>query len=144
MGRNAPDDRFDLSGWVYFVQGVTTGRVKIGFTASHPDRRFGVIQVHSPDPLRKLGVVLGTLETERILHRRFRPLNTHAEWFAPHPSLLEFIRAEVLPWPGIGAESGRLTYEESRRLNDDWARRSFSDLAAIERAQLARSPAPMV
>lgn len=68
--------------YVYAVEAVESGRVKIGI-AEDPAKRLQGHQVSSPERLRLLKVVPGDRKLERELHRRFADSRLHGEWFAP-------------------------------------------------------------
>jgi hypothetical protein len=137
-GTSGIDFDHDLSGWVYFLEGEKLGRVKIGFTVEHPDRRFKAIQAMSPDVLLKRGAINGTFSLERLFHQRYRDLRLHGEWFESHPALTEFMATEIGTWPKEGEKPVLFTHEEARLLTGDWARKSFSDMNADEQYRLMR------
>jgi hypothetical protein len=75
--------------YVYIVQGVKTGLVKIGHTANIK-HRFGQLQAGSPDTLRLLKVLGPIRDAHRIeqaLHQAFAEQRKHGEWFVPSPTL---------------------------------------------------------
>lgn len=81
-------------GHVYFIQGVATHLIKIGFSVSSSSRMM-THQTGSPDRLVLLGVIDGSITDERRLHRQFRKARVHGEWFRPDASLLAFISEET-------------------------------------------------
>lgn len=88
--------------WVYFIQGVDGGPIKIGRTKD-PEKRLRDLQVASPVKL----VIRRTFFTERDsdekdLHSAFSVLRLHGEWFAPHPALARV--ADAIPDPSIPAD----------------------------------------
>lgn len=88
---------------IYFIQAEGIGHVKIGYTdGDDVSDRAAALQTGSPVPLRVLGTILGTLEDEKNLHRRFAAHRVHGEWFKPVPELLAlFTAAEREPVDGI-------------------------------------------
>lgn len=75
-------------GFVYFIEAVGLGRVKIGLAAD-VKKRCSQLQVASPTTLALLGVV-GTDDVRRLevdLHRRFSALRDRGEWFRLTKSL---------------------------------------------------------
>lgn len=78
------------TGFVYFIQGKKTRRVKIGFSVN-PTERLRDLQCGSPDKLVLLGCVHGTVKTERELHKKFAHLHSHGEWFECDTELAQFI-----------------------------------------------------
>lgn len=73
---------------IYFLRGH--GHVKVG-TTRKPDKRITEIQVSSPVPLDVMLVVPGDVILERRIHRRFRHLRRHGEWFKAAPEFLSFV-----------------------------------------------------
>jgi len=73
--------------YVYFVQSVDGGLIKIGF-AKNARRRLKDLQIGSPVKLKLLGFVSGTIFGEFMLHRRLSEHRRHGEWFAPHQEVL--------------------------------------------------------
>lgn len=87
------------AGVVYFVQGVKTGFIKIGFTADLR-QRLASIRAHSPDALHVLGFIEDA-EAERLeglLHKMFAEIRLRHEWFSPHPKLVTFIGRNALEY----------------------------------------------
>jgi hypothetical protein len=85
-------------GHVYFIQALPDGLIKIGYTAAGPDLRFLRHQASSPVPLRPLGTMEGSVRTELSIHRKFRDVWSHGEWFHPAPELIAFIELKSSPW----------------------------------------------
>jgi hypothetical protein len=76
---------------VYFIQGVSGGCVKIGYTTNIQDR-LKTLQTGSPIKLKVLYLIEGaTPEQEKELHKKFNKYHSHGEWFHPHPALLAYI-----------------------------------------------------
>jgi len=69
------------AGWVYAVQPVDGGPIKIGFAAD-PVARMAKLQAMSPVALRMLGVVRGSIEIEGLMHASLAAHRLHGEWFA--------------------------------------------------------------
>lgn len=67
-------------GWVYFISDGN-GNMKIGFTAADPTERLRALQTGSAVKLRIEGVVHGSPEKERLLHRKFADRRREGEWF---------------------------------------------------------------
>jgi len=74
-------------GFVYFIQGVAGGLIKIGW-ATKPEVRLAGMQSHCPVRLRILLTIHGTGKDERELHKRFAGARRHGEWFEPVEELL--------------------------------------------------------
>jgi hypothetical protein len=86
--------------WVYFIQGQTTGLIKIG-VADSVEARLSMLQPASPDLLTVIGTVrcnrYGALERE--LHVMFAAHRRHGEWFSPHPEILSYIASPTATAP---------------------------------------------
>jgi hypothetical protein len=70
-------------GYVYFILGEKTNRVKIGHAAD-PWKRIKDLQVGSPDTLSMLLVTsyaVDVLAAESYFHKRFAQNHFHGEWF---------------------------------------------------------------
>lgn len=80
---------------VYFV--ADGDRIKIGQSRNPAADRLGDLATGNPRPLRLLGVMRGTDETEGALHRRFDYLRGRGEWFRAAPELLAFIAEHASP-----------------------------------------------
>ena len=78
------------NGVVYFIRGVATGLIKIGW-AQDVFKRMRVLQANSPDKLELLGGFLGGVRDEDAIHEKFKDDRSHNEWFRPTPKLLMFI-----------------------------------------------------
>lgn len=85
-------------GFVYFIQPVDGGLIKIGW-ALDPDLRLTQLQCGSPLKLRICRTHPGTRLDEMALHRVFAELREHGEWFRAHPSLANV--ADAIPDPEI-------------------------------------------
>lgn len=81
-------------GRVYLLWGEGTQMFKVGFTDRTVNRRAGLIQNHSPIPLRIVGDMPGSLQSERDIHSRLSPYREHGEWFR----LPEDVLWQVLEW----------------------------------------------
>lgn len=77
---------------IYFVQGESTGLIKIGL-ATDPLHRIRSLQAASPDKLIMLKIITGDKKTEFELHRRFQADRKHGEWFCPSHRLISFIES---------------------------------------------------
>ncbi len=88
---------FDAA-FVYFIQSVEGGPIKIG-QAANPADRLKNLQLGCPVQLRILGIVEGGLMMEKSLHRQFAQYRMHGEWFDAHPKLLQWIEktAHIVP-----------------------------------------------
>jgi hypothetical protein len=74
---------------VYFVKLISTGRVKIGYSANVPVRMQELTCEHGPIEL--LAVLHGSRKTERAHHLHFAKLRARGEWFEPGDSLMDYI-----------------------------------------------------
>lgn len=74
---------------VYFIQGETTGLVKIG-KANNVASRLRGLQAHSPDSLKVLAVIKD-MDDDHPYHGTFASAWSHGEWFHPSTELMTFI-----------------------------------------------------
>lgn len=94
----------DWNDQCYFVEGVGTGLVKIGYTTDL-DSRFRGLVTMSPVPLQMLAAFRGGRGLEQALHEKFAAIRAHGEWFKDTPELratiqkLEERRLEEPPNP---------------------------------------------
>lgn len=70
-----------VAGSVYLVES-TNGHFKIGFTKNDPRRRLAMLRTGNADDLALVGVVAGTMDDEKELHRLLRPWRVSREWYA--------------------------------------------------------------
>lgn len=119
---------------VYFFQ-AASGEIKIGYSADII-RRLGLVNWSSPSRVTCLAYLEGEGEKrEGELHEQFREHRVHLEWFAPHETLLAFIRENATPYVKPvkkpksaavpGGEPGALprkprTYFRARRKRGSW------------------------
>lgn len=76
---------------VYFLKPAgLPGPIKIGF-GNTPRARLRQYMEWSPLRLEIVTTVPGSLELERNIQECFVDCHSHAEWFHPHPRLLEAI-----------------------------------------------------
>lgn len=74
---------------VYFVQGETTKRIKIGYSSQIEKRIKGL---QTSEPIKLIHVIPNaSTDAESSLHNKFSHMRTHGEWFTSHPKLLAFI-----------------------------------------------------
>jgi len=76
------------TGYVYFIQGLCGGAIKIGFS-KNPEVRLKELQTGYPDTLTILLIIPGTEATERAIHRKFEASRLKGEWFRPDDYLIE-------------------------------------------------------
>lgn len=77
-----------VSGSVYFVRCVD--RIKIGFTDNW-DGRFRILKTSCPYPVTVIALVPGSRHLELFLHRSFKDIRAHGEWFREQGDLRELI-----------------------------------------------------
>ncbi|MFI6491248.1 GIY-YIG nuclease family protein [Streptomyces sp. NPDC050564] len=84
---------------VYVIGTPGVNVVKIG-TTNQPDRRLRDIQRMSPLPLAILWSHPGGRELEMNLHKHFKNLRSHGEWFEFHADPVRLVRwaVEDQPW----------------------------------------------
>jgi hypothetical protein len=85
-------------GTVYFVQRVSGGPIKIGFSEVL-DKRLRAIERQIEEPIRVLGTIPGSYADEARLHRHFKAQALGGEWFDSSEALHEVIRGEAWPVP---------------------------------------------
>ena len=92
--------------FVYFIQGQTTGLIKIGQTARSVSNRLRVIQSNSPDKLEVIKVIKSEKGAEQFLHDKFESVRSHGEWFYPSADLIEFIQSsDKIEIPALSIET---------------------------------------
>ncbi len=75
---------------MYFAQ--RDDLVKIGIS-NRPEHRIRNLQVGAGGAVKLLGTILAMPNLEKELHRQFRALRVHGEWFKAAPALLEYVKA---------------------------------------------------
>lgn len=80
--------------FIYFLQGVNGGPIKIG-RADNPIQRRTEMQVGSPVILVLRRAVVGHPDDEKRIHEIFAKYRMHGEWFRPHPDVAAF--ADAIP-----------------------------------------------
>jgi len=100
---------------IYFVQALTGGPIKIGFS-DNVRRRMSELRSANGQHLVLLGVMDGGKSLEQHLHTKFKRLQ--GEWFDATPELFTFIslNCEEELRPPYGTE---LTKEELQELRGD-------------------------
>lgn len=73
------------------MQEDETGFIKIGYTTHPIETRLQGLQNGNPRKLSVVFIMPGSLWDETALHRQFKHLNIHLEWFRPGADLLEHI-----------------------------------------------------
>ncbi len=99
IAAHVADWRGDLSAGssVYFIRAGTDGPIKIGYSARDINERLSQLQTGNPEELCLIGLVSGTEDFEKRLHRRFRAHHIRGEWFRPDPEILAFIAGRAAP-----------------------------------------------
>lgn len=69
-----------MNGFVYLIESAS-GQFKIGFTKNDPRRRLAMLRTGNADDLALVGVVAGTMDDEKELHRLLRPWRVAREWY---------------------------------------------------------------
>jgi hypothetical protein len=85
--RRSPNDP---SSFVYFLQRIPDGPIKIGWT-DDPGRRVAELQTGSAEELMLRALIPGGRAEETQLHEKFASARMLGEWFRPVPELLAFI-----------------------------------------------------
>ena len=108
--------------FVYFIQGSSTGMVKIGMTANVA-HRLGSLQSSSPDKLRVLALIESN-QGDSVYLQEFSKYCSHGEWFFPAPKLMSFIAS--IPYVQSGVPFELFTADwyrnkrRERRVRDFW------------------------
>ena len=83
--------------YVYFIEAVGSGRVKIGRSTDVPKRLYTLDKAaSSPFPFAFLGAVPESEFCETELHHRFAQYRVHKEWFTLSDEILAFISANSM------------------------------------------------
>ena len=84
-------NKSNFTGYVYFIQGKSGGKIKIGYS-ENVDYRIKELQVGYPDKLVLLGKINGSYEIESKIHDELKDYQTHGEWFSPRKPVIETIK----------------------------------------------------
>lgn len=76
--------------YVYFIQPVNGGNIKIGFS-KFPFRRLEQLMDWSPERLVLLAFAPGGYDEEMRIHLMFKEHWSHKEWFRPAPEVLSMV-----------------------------------------------------
>jgi hypothetical protein len=77
--------------YVYFIQGLERGYIKIGHTWN-PQRRFKQLESAVWEKFTVWAVIPGDRQLETFLHRKFKQHQVRGEWFHAHEDVLQYIR----------------------------------------------------
>jgi len=80
-----------FKGYVYFIQGMCGGAIKVGYSAN-PEKRLRELQTGYPDTLKILLMIPGNESTEHTLHRQFEASRLKGEWFRPDDYIIARIK----------------------------------------------------
>lgn len=78
----------EMEGYVYFIQSIDGGPIKIGYSRNPQARAKGL---QGAMELRVLAQMSGGYKLEADMHNKFADLRVNGEWFSPAPELLVFI-----------------------------------------------------
>jgi hypothetical protein len=81
-------------GFIYFIRGELTGRIKIGW-ATKPGERLKALQTASPDKLLIVAAHPGNGRDEKALHQQFAAHRVHGEWFEGVPEIIAHIQGII-------------------------------------------------
>lgn len=106
-------------GFVYFIQSVHGGPVKIGWSRTEKGvtTRLKALQTACPWPLVVRATVPGPIELETTFQRKYAALRLTGEWFQPNEKLAEACGASLEPGPYSETELARVRWhlDEIRR-----------------------------
>jgi hypothetical protein len=137
--------KYPITGIVYFIRAEESKRVKIGFTSTDPSARLATLQTGSPERLRLVAAVPGSMELERNLHEMLSASRIHGEWFRStadvhalivgvtisRPMTVEEMDALPRPLVVTSAELEEIANEVvSRRLHDEAHAAAAADVGA--------------
>ena len=79
-------------GYVYFVQGVNGGPIKIGYSA-YLDKRLSNLQTGNAEQLKMIAYIPGDIGLEKRLHKKFDKyrIRPDGEWFVDCEDIRNFI-----------------------------------------------------
>lgn len=77
--------------YVYFIQAVDGGPIKIGKAFNVRERLAG-LQTGNPKELRILGAMVGDTDVEGKVHKEFAGSRIRGEWFEPSEELYDYIQ----------------------------------------------------
>ena len=79
-------------GFVYFIEELDKGHIKIGFSEKHPKQRLKDFQTGNSSQLKLMGYIEGTYEDEYKLHNTFsKERIRRTEWFESSSRIRERI-----------------------------------------------------
>ena len=95
---NRWNSQHSYKGYIYFIQGVSGGPIKIGYS-KNPQKRLATFQTSHSERLVILGCVKGNIAYERQLHKQFSAyrIRGNGEWFRPGREIVVFIRQNCFP-----------------------------------------------
>jgi len=108
---------------IYFIQGQSSRKVKIGFTKDSISRRLSQLQTGSPELLKLIGCCNGDTDFEAKLQLLFSSTHSHNEWFYESSELNDYIHEkcfyseEVLILINSKVANGILTSEQATGLS---------------------------
>jgi hypothetical protein len=119
---------------IYFIENVTAGMIKIGFTG-RLTKRLKALRGTTGENLRVIAVMEGDRRRESLLHWRFKHLQVDLEWFRPGDDLLAYIKENAKEWDGAKEEENREGWvhvrlgpklkEKARIVHDMWSYRNM-------------------
>ncbi len=84
---------------IYFIENVTSGIIKIGFTL-RLTKRLKALRGTTGENLRVIAIMDGDRRIESLLHWKFSHLKVDLEWFRPGEDLQDYIRQNARDWDG--------------------------------------------
>lgn len=87
-------------GYVYFVQGMSGGAIKIGYSTD-PEVRLKTLQTSYPDILKVLCLIPGNANTESKYHKAFEHLKLNGEWYKPDKEIFDEIEKLKAKYPHV-------------------------------------------
>lgn len=88
------------TGFVYFIQSIDGGPVKIGYSKD-PESRARNLQ--TAEELVVLATLPGSYKLEADLHHKYASIRMNGEWFQDAPELMEFIAHVRSQYPRVSS-----------------------------------------
>lgn len=127
-------------GYVYLIGSPDSRLVKIGRSVD-PERRLADIQRMSPTKLAVLWRTEGGPTLEAALHRRFKTLRSHGEWFSfPEGSAVEHVKTAMAEILAEHEAAARQRQQRLRRRREALKQRKIKKVWSAARLARGRDP----
>jgi hypothetical protein len=90
---------------IYFLKAEGIDKIKIGHVKGDCSsrilrKRMLELRGGCPVPIACVGMMEGDLVDERAIHRKYRQIHSHCEWFYASSELMTFIKENTVPYDG--------------------------------------------